>query len=220
MSWLRTEQLTEKGKRAIWLNKWPQENAWLKRAIANYQGLWLLLVPKKWLSGSRSFTFAATLLPIQYTNHIHSDHINRRCDLGSNSKAYPRPISPLNVKSSISSHKRTPGSNEQKYKTLDMVKNWLRVKSRQNVPGVSTRVTLAPSQWNNNTRQLSERPSNEIHKYSISGHKTERLAQTSNMKTQIFNKWPQENAWLKRAISEIHKYSISGHKRTPGSNEQ
>ena len=42
----------------------------------------------------------------------------------------------------------------------------------------------------------------EVYKYSIMAAR-ERLAQTSNMEnriTQIFNKWPQENAWLKRAI--------------------
>ena len=65
----------------------------------------------------------------------------------------------------------------------------------------------------------------------------ERLALTSNIKkTQILNKWPQENAWLKRAIWNtqifnkwpqenacgsneqygIHKYSINGHRNTPG----
>ena len=36
---------------------------------------------------------------------------------------------------------------------------------------------------------------------------------------QIFNKWPQENAFSNEQDG-IHKYSINGQKRTPGSNEQ
>ena len=36
----------------------------------------------------------------------------------------------------------------------------------------------------------------------------ERLALTSNMeKTQLFYKWPQENAWLKRAIWKTHIFN-------------
>ena len=38
-----------------------------------------------------------------------------------------------------------------------------------------------------------------IHKYSINGHKRT-PGSGAIWNTQIFNKWPKENAWLKRAI--------------------
>ena len=40
----------------------------------------------------------------------------------------------------------------------------------------------------------------EVYKYSISGHKRTPGSNEQYGNTQIFNKWPQENAWLKRAI--------------------
>ena len=39
----------------------------------------------------------------------------------------------------------------------------------------------------------------EVHKYAISGHKRT-PGSNEQYGIQIFNKWPQENAWLKRAI--------------------
>ena len=48
----------------------------------------------------------------------------------------------------------------------------------------------------------------------------ERLAQTSKRNTQIFYKWPQENACGSNEQYKKHKYFKNGHKRTTGSNEQ
>ena len=83
-------------------------------------------------------------------------------------------------------------------------------------------------------------PNYGINKFSINGHKRTPGSKEQYKKTQIFNKWPQENAWLKRAIwkTEIinkwpqekrlartsnmkYNYSTNGQAtRTPGSNEQ
>ena len=88
-------------------------------------------------------------------------------------------------KYSINGHKRTPGSNEQygidKYS----------INGHKRTPGSNEQYEVYA---------ISGQISNEQYEIQILVATRERLAQTSNNEIQIFNKWPQENAWLKRAI--------------------
>ena len=57
--------------------------------------------------------------------------------------------------------------------------------------------------WNTINGHKRTPGSNEqygIHKYSINGHKRTPGSNEQYGINEIFNKWPQENAWLKRAI--------------------
>ena len=87
----------------------------------------------------------------------------------------------MKYKYSINGHKRTPGSNEQ-YEVYKYS-----ISGHKRTPGSNEQYEI---QIFNNGRKRTPGSNEQYVKL--------------NFKTQIFNKWPQENAWLKRAIMKTN----------------